>query len=403
MAFDPMQMMMLMSGVQGFADNLGAAQRGEPVQQSGGMREFVPMMAMMQRGQAQSQELELQRQQFAAEQQALQQQMQEDAAAAKHLNVPVEVLRLARQKMGEEYAERLGAQTVGANDRLYFGGQQVVDALPEYHDGVLVRRSDGAATPVQAAQDFMLKRAVLGRPDQRTSVYLPPDETEMGKGIGKAASDRWVGVYDQEANAKNILDKWNAIEGLTKNIPTGQGFDSWRTETMKLLSSAGFNVNEAELADRQAVDKLVSKLAFEAMNNKATDAGANPTDRDLLQMLMQQPGMETTNEARKLMVDLQTAEYDWARGKREALERMRKETGRRLLPEEVFEFESSYAASVPKYGKVAEKWGDRAAKSQPGPTPPPGSVGGVEPPPVPRGGGLSISPDVEARMRAKGY
>lgn len=176
---------------------------------------------------------------------------------------------------------------------------------------------------------------------------------------------------------------------------------------MKLLSSAGVNVNEAELADRQAVDKLVSKLAFEAMNNKATDAGANPTDRDLLQMLMQQPGMETTNEARKLMVDLQTAEYDWARGKREALERLRKETGRRLLPEEVFEFESSYAASVPKYGKVAEKWGDRAARASSAATPPlPGNVGGAEPPPVPRGGGaggLSISPDVEARMRAKGY
>lgn len=64
MAFDPMQMMMLMSGVQGFADNLGAAQRGAPVQQQGGgMREFIPMMAMMQRGQAQNQELELQRQQ----------------------------------------------------------------------------------------------------------------------------------------------------------------------------------------------------------------------------------------------------------------------------------------------------------------------------------------------------
>ena len=111
MAFDPMQMMMLMSGVQGFADNLGAAQRGEPVQQSGGMREFVPMMAMMQRGQAQSQELELQRQQLAAAQQAAQREqemlMKAAPAYAERAGIPVEAAYAAMIGKGGPFADAL--------------------------------------------------------------------------------------------------------------------------------------------------------------------------------------------------------------------------------------------------------------------------------------------------------
>jgi len=400
--------MILMSGLSNLSNSLskqnlpprGAYAPGYGQQQGGGgMEEMLPNMLRMQQMQAQmqnqQQDNELQRKQFEAGQQtaaqaaAAEQQRAEAVERAIPLlaektGQPQEIVRAALRGLGKDnpLLKALSSQfedfTLGAGQGRFGQGGAIRAAMPEKTEfGSYLLGEHSIDSNVVGAKKSV---AVAGRPDQRQQIYMPPDETEQGKVIGKAAGDRWVGVYDQEASAKNTLDKWQAIESLTKDIPTGQGFDSWRTEFMKVLAGAGVNINEQELADRQGVDKIVSKLAFEAMNNKATDAGANPTDRDLLQMIMQQPGIETTNAGRKLMVDLQTAEYDWARGKRVSLEKMRKEMGRRMLPEEVFEFESQYAASVPKYGKVAEKWGSLKPQT-PQPNP---NAGGATPPPVPQ-------------------
>lgn len=165
-----MMLMMALQGAQGFTDNFSAARRGVPPPQQGGAQDMVPMMAMMQRNQMANAELEFNRQKFSAEQQQAMRQQEMDAAAAKELGVHPAVLALAREKFGENIAEQHGSHTVGANDRLFFGNQQVAGALPEYHDANFINREAKTATPIAAAQDFLLRKAAAGAQRNITTV-----------------------------------------------------------------------------------------------------------------------------------------------------------------------------------------------------------------------------------------
>lgn len=371
MAFDPVQMMMLMQGVQSFTDNFSAARRGvQPPQQGGGMQEMVPMMAMMQRGQAANAEMELERQKFSAQQQAAQRQTAEDEVAAKHFNVPVEVLRLARQKMGEEYAERLGTQVVGANDRLISGGQQVVGALPEVTPGGSFNRETLQYVKNPAMQADALARGQSGatRVSVSPTAIYGAQQGAFDKKIYDAAGDSYVALQKDAEAARKMADDFKQINAVLGETPTGEGFDEWRLRFSKLANGIGIPVDEKAISSKETALSLVNQFALGARSPDGPLGGlpGSASNQDINFLKAIPPGIETTPEGRMLMADVQEAKAEHKSKKAQAARQYVQGRGGQVDPIELDSFKAAYDKEHPMFGDVEKRWsGKFGQQSQP--------------------------------------
>lgn len=389
MAFDPMQMMMLMSGVQGFADNLGAAQRGAPVQQQGGgMREFIPMMAMMQRGQAQNQELELQRQQFAAAQQAAQREqemlMKAAPAYAERAGIPVEAAYAAMIGKGGPFAEALAK-----NMEDYTVGDIRFSGLDDSARARAFQKADlGAFDPLsgQTAIDpavVAAKRLIArdGRADQR--VIIPPGPNAYENTRYTDAGKQWSNIQNAAVASSQRLADLKMLDAVLAGEKTGGLLQDEQLALERLAGQMGLPVDKESIADRQYAQQLATKMLLNQINAPSTEMVGvlSKTDTDMYKEM--QPGLGTTPEGRKLAIEVEEALNEHARKLASGMRQYERQKGGIMTPIDQYDYLDAFAQQNSALKGVYEKWKARGKGAQP---PPSGNVGGAEPPPVPRGG-----------------
>lgn len=365
MAFDPMQMMMLMQGAQGFTDNFSAARRGvQPPQQGGGMQEMVPMMAMMQRGQAANAEMELERQKFAAAQQAAQQRSQMLEQAAKDMGVPLAVVASNPDAVITAYADRLKAQKLGAGDQLYVGGEKAAEnpaLLQAEYGGVFDPRSGGfAANPEM--QQFDLAKARAGAANTNVSVsptaIYGATQGAFDKKIYEAAGDAYVGMQKEAEASRKMAEDFRQIDSLLGETPTGQGFDQWRLKFAKAAQGIGIPVDAEAIATKETAESLVNQFALGARSPDGPLGGlpGATSDRDIEFLRSIPPGIEQTPAGRKLMVEAQAAKAEHRSARAQAARQYIQGRNGEVDPVELDAFKAAYDKEHPIFTGLADKW-----------------------------------------------
>ena len=409
---DPMSAMILMQGLSNLTGSMskqnlpprGAYTPAGYGQQGGGMGDMIPQMLRMQQMQAQQANMaadnELQRKQFEAEQAAAQQQAASDEQAARELGVHPSVLRLAREEFGKRRAEHLGAHNVGADSRLLFGDKQVAGALPEYHEGGLVNREAMTYQPLQGAQEYGFKKAALGRPDQR--VIIPPGPNAYENTRYTDAAKQWSNIQNASVASSQRLADLKVLDAVLAPEKTGGLLQDEQLALERMAGQIGLPVDKESIANRQYAQQLATKMLLNQINAPSTEMVGvlSKTDTDMYKEM--QPGLGTTPEGRKLAIEVEEALNEHARKLASGMRQYERQKGGIMTPIDQYDYLDAFSQQNSALSGVYKKWEERG-KGQGAPLP--GDPGGAEPPPVPRGGagGLSIAPDVEARMRAKGY
>jgi hypothetical protein len=144
----------------------------------------------------------------------------------------------------------------------------------------------------------------VGSPAQRTTVNLPPAESEFDRTIGKQRAEMYVGFQKSGQAASAKLNALNAIESLAGDIETS----SLTPAGMKAAGAAkalGIDI-DPNLSRKQAADTIANKMALDA---RATgDGGGMPgamSDQDREFLRNMNPNLSQTREGRKLIVDVQ--------------------------------------------------------------------------------------------------
>lgn len=315
---DPLKMMILMQGMQELPRSLsrqylppsnmpGYAQGGGYGGGGGGSDGGLDMgsilrMQQLQAAQANQQaDNELQRQAFSlkqrefdAGQQAAQKQAEMDAEAAAQLGVHPSVLALAREKFGENFAERFGMTTLSPGEVATSNGQEIARNAPllQATDSGVFNPDPRSGGAFQTNQD-MLRNALARAAAGATRVTNTTDNRNMNNGfdamLGQSMEDRKAmagkteklnalaaatsemadiavanpKVFDPTADVEalmtqgeGILKKWVAKEPLT---PEQTQFLSAYNRAKQLNVTEGFGL----VADLKPVSEAEVKLGLQ--------------------------------------------------------------------------------------------------------------------------------------------
>lgn len=420
---DPMRGMLLLSALQQLPQSLSKQNlppRGAYVpggygsQQGGGTEDLMSTMLRMQQMRAMQENQQadnaLQQRQFEAQQAAAQQQQEmllraaEDYAAQAGLSKDAVYAAMIGKggPIADALAERLKPQKIGATDRLFVDGAQTVGMAPQYHDGTLIDVEKGTETPLTGVRGFQLQKAAAGAARNLTTVNAYERAYEAKR--GEQAATRWQQIQDAGVAAEKRFAQLDALHNLIGDLPTGRLAEGARLQIQKGLAGLGVEVNMDEIGTREAAEKFANTMGVQMLNDPSSGLTGPSSDRDVSIYMELQPGLNMTKQGRQLMLDLAAAERRFETRKAEGLRKLEERKGSLLTPTEQASYEAAFDKQNSKYEDVYKKWRGRVQATQDQQASPPlGDQGGIQVPPPPAGGGLTLSPDVEARLRAKGY
>lgn len=155
---------------------------------------------------------------------------------------------------------------------------------------------------------------------------------EEGKGIGKYYGERYADIIKAGDFATLDDDKLTRIEKLLEGVDTG-AFKGTTTDLKKAAKAAGMDLEALGITDDvapvEAARALSNEMALQA-RNPAGGAGmpGAMSDADRQFLAGMQPGIETTPEGRKLMIQTRKALNKRAREVAKLAVKYRKENGR---------------------------------------------------------------------------
>lgn len=157
----------------------------------------------------------------------------------------------------------------------------------------------------------MLQRNVLtnqisavGSPAQRTTINMPPIETEEQKSIGKARGEAFMNLHRGAHAATGRLNNLSAIESLLTGVQTG-GLTPAGMKVAGYAKSVGLEL-DPKLPMKEAADAIANKMALDARST--ADGGGMPgamSDKDREFLRAMNPNVSQTPEGRKLLIEVQ--------------------------------------------------------------------------------------------------
>lgn len=375
---DPMSLMMIYQGMNDFARNISRQSQGPSNlppgwgggggQQQDSAANMLPLMlkmrAMNADQQFEQQKFDFAKQQALTQQQAAEQDRQLRAqhieSAAQALGVPAAVLDLNPDAMISAYSDRLKAQKLGPGDRLYFGDQMAAEnpaLLQNVGDIGWGDPRSGKTTidPKLLAAKLSTNRA--SAPVSNTAVYNNTEGAFDSKVYG-AAGQAHVDLVAAAKSASERAADLERIDSLLADVPTGTGFDEWKMKAKKIL---GVDLGDVSRAEAAATIQNAAALKFRSTG----DGGGMPgnmsdADREFLRSMT--PGIETTPQGRKLVIETQKADEKFARGLAGAESRYlqdKRKAGEPIDPYDIEQFRMAYAEANPRYKDLIDKYKSR--------------------------------------------
>ncbi len=373
-----MSLMMIYQGMNDFARNLSRQSQGPsnlPPGWGGGgggqqdsAANMLPLMLKM-RAMTADQQLEQQKFDFAkqqataqqqADEQARQLQMEQIQGAAKAMGVDPSIVGLDPKAVAGAYSDRLKAHELAPGGRLYFGDQMAAEnpaLLQTVGDvGVFNPRTGGIGLDknLLAAK---LNAARAGAPVSNTAVYNNTEGAFDSKVYG-AAGQAHVDLVAAAKSASERAADLERIDSLLADVPTGTGFDEWKMKAKKIL---GVDLGDVSRAEAAATIQNAAALKFRSTGDGAGMPGAmSDADREFLRSMT--PGIETTPQGRKLVIETQKADEKFARGLAGAESRYlqdKRKAGEPIDPYDIEQFRMAYAEANPRYKDLIDKYKSR--------------------------------------------
>lgn len=186
-------------------------------------------------------------------------------------------------------------------DVVFEGGKQVLaipkeqdlpSAVKEYQFAV----SQGYSGPFQQFQ-LDMKRA--GAP--KTTISMG-QEKEEAKVVGKAFGEQYADIQKAGFAAQSAINRYDRLGQLLEGVNTGK-FSPLGLEVAKAAQAAGINIDQ-NTSNKEAAAALSNEIALQ-LRNPAGGAGMpgalSDKDREFLVSMV--PGLGTTPEGRKLMLE----------------------------------------------------------------------------------------------------
>lgn len=143
------------------------------------------------------------------------------------------------------------------------------------------------------------------------SMSLPPQETAFQQTVGKAYGETFAGLQNSALTAGSKLGKLDRLDNLLSKTYTGMGGEATQaaTKTMKAAADA-LGIPSDTITERVGAGEAATALAGEMalmLRNPSGGAGMpgamSDKDREFLQSMI--PGIATTQEGRKLILETQ--------------------------------------------------------------------------------------------------
>ncbi len=145
--------------------------------------------------------------------------------------------------------------------------------------------------------DFDRALAIKSKP----LVAMPGAETEESKAVGKWYGEKYTALQDAASSARRQKSNLQAIDTLLENVYTGKGGEAILAgkKLARLIGADPEGIGSAEAAQALANEQALQ------LRNPAGGAGMpgamSDRDRDFLQSMI--PGLGTTKEGRKLIIE----------------------------------------------------------------------------------------------------
>jgi hypothetical protein len=168
-------------------------------------------------------------------------------------------------------------------------------------DNLIIRGPDGKPMINELALEAKRLIARDSAARNTTEIKLPAEETEYDKEMGKTLAGEYVGTQKAGAQAATQAEQYRQLGDALAATYTGVGGKSV-LQLKRLAQAAGFDVEG--VAPAQLAQKISRELAL-TLRNPESGAGMpgqlSNADRDYLESMV--PGLETSPEGNKLMVD----------------------------------------------------------------------------------------------------
>ncbi len=211
--------------------------------------------------------------------------------------------RLIEQKLFPKQAEPF---TLSPGQIRYGADGKPVASVPEQQKkSALEEMLDAAGiTDPGIRQSFILqglKKQTTHAPAASASVVLK-QEGEEAKSVGKFFGDAYANIQNAGFNAQSKVNRYNRLGQLLDGVNTGK-FTGAGLEVAKAANTLGFNIDPS-MANKEAAQALSGEIALE-LRNPSGGAGMpgamSDADRQFLVNMV--PGLATTPEGRKLMLE----------------------------------------------------------------------------------------------------
>jgi hypothetical protein len=235
---------------------------------------------------------------------------------------------------------------------------QVADAVPirarNQFDAAIAREGYGPAeefyydTQGRVRQNKEITEAKDQRAEKgatRVGVNVA-QEKEENKTVGKGFGEQYNKIQEDAFNARRQVDRVDRLVSLLDGVETGK-LTPLGTDIASYAKSFGFNI-DPKLGNKEAAAALANEMALE-LRNPSGGAGMpgamSDQDREFLRSMI--PGMERTDQGRKLIADfwkrIAQRKQDVAKIARD----YRKQNGQ--LDEGFYDALDAYSASNPMF------------------------------------------------------
>lgn len=223
---------------------------------------------------------------------------------------------LPREFIAAELQKRLAGPAkpiaLGEKDRLIDPntGATLIDAVqtPKEPTDIARRAVEAGFIPGSPQYQEFIRQATL-RPNSVTNVNMPDAKGDVKymEEMGKLMAADFAKIQDAGATAQQSMQKFDRLGGLLDTVNTG-AFKGTTTQLKAMAKSAGVDLDSLgirdDVAPAQAAKAVANEIALQ-LRNPSGGAGMpgamSDSDREFLMQMV--PGLETTPEGNKLLVD----------------------------------------------------------------------------------------------------
>lgn len=241
---------------------------------------------------------------------------------------------------GAEPDIRVPAPTISARPELRVAARNAAQAPPT---GTIWNENMTDVKVMPGYEDFAIRKAKAGATNIGVNVA---QEKEENKTVGKGFGEQYNKIQEDAFNARRQVDRVDRLVSLLDGVETGK-LTPLGTDIASYAKSFGFNI-DPKLGNKEAAAALANEMALE-LRNPSGGAGMpgamSDQDREFLRSMI--PGMERTDQGRKLIADfwkrIAQRKQDVAKIARD----YRKQNGQ--LDEGFYDALDAYSASNPMF------------------------------------------------------